>query len=48
MDDIIKEHAIARANEILHSYGYRTPRMVDYEDVVEMLTDVLFKMYNNE
>lgn len=44
----IKEHAIARANEILHSYGYHIGNAVDYEEVVEMLTDVLYEMYNNE
>ncbi len=43
-----KEHATAKANEILHSYGYHTGNVVDYDVVVEMLTDILEEMYNNE
>lgn len=38
-----KDIAIVRANEILHSYGYHTGNVVDYEEVVEMITDVLLQ-----
>lgn len=38
-----KEIAIAKANQILHSYGYHTGNVVDYDVVVEMLTDVLLQ-----
>jgi hypothetical protein len=37
----VKEIAIAKANEIVHSYGYHTGDVVDYDVVVEMLTDIL-------
>lgn len=36
-----KEIAIAKANQILNSYGYHTGDVVDYDVVVEILTDVL-------
>ena len=39
----VKEIAIAKANEIVHSYGYHTGDVVDYDIVVEMLTDILLR-----
>lgn len=38
-----KDIAIAKANEIVHSYGYHTGEVVDYDVVVEMITDVLLQ-----
>lgn len=38
-----KEIAIAKANQIANSYGYHTGNVVDYDVVVEMLTDVLLQ-----
>lgn len=38
-----KDIAIAKANEIVHSYGYHTGEVVDYDVVVEMVTDVLLQ-----
>lgn len=38
-----KDIAIAKANEIVHSYGYHTGEVVDYDVVVEILTDVLLQ-----
>ena len=38
-----KDIAIAKANEIIHLYGYHTGDAVDYDEVVEILTDVLLQ-----
>jgi hypothetical protein len=38
-----KDIAIAKANQIANSYGYHTGNVVDYDVVVEMLTDVLLQ-----
>lgn len=38
-----KEIAIAKADQIVHSYGYHTGEVVDYDVVVEILTDVLLQ-----
>ncbi len=38
-----KEIAIAKANEIVHSYGYHTGNVVDYDVVVEILTDIILQ-----
>jgi len=38
-----KEIAIAKADQIVHSYGYHTGEVVDYDIVVEILTDVLLQ-----
>ena len=43
-----KEIAIAKANQIIHSYGYHTGDVVDYDVVVEMLTDVLILQQNQQ
>ena len=41
----VKEIAIAKANEIVHSYGYHTGDVVCYVVVVEMLTDSLLQQH---
>ena len=38
-----KDIATAKADQIVHSYGYHTGEVVDYDIVVEMLTDVLLQ-----
>lgn len=38
-----KDIAIAKADQIVHSYGYHTGEVVDYDVVVEMVTDVLLQ-----
>ena len=38
-----KDIATAKADQIVHSYGYHTGEVVDYDVVVEMLTDVLLQ-----
>lgn len=38
-----KDIAIAKANQIVHSYGYHTGNVVDYDEVVEMITDILLQ-----
>ena len=38
-----KDIAIAKANQIIHLYGYHTGDAVDYDEVVEILTDVLLQ-----
>ena len=43
-----KEIAIAKANQIVCSYGYHTGNVVDYDEVVEMLTDVLLLQQNQQ
>jgi len=43
-----KEIAIAKANQIIHSYGYHSGNVVDYDEVVEMLTDVLLLQQNQQ
>lgn len=43
-----KEIAIAKANQIVHSYGYHTGNVVDYDEVVEMLTEVILLQQNQQ
>ena len=38
-----KDIATAKANQIVHSYGYHTGEVVDYDIVVEMITDILLQ-----
>ena len=38
-----KDIATAKADQIVHSYGYHTGEVVDYDVVVEILTDVLLQ-----
>ena len=38
-----KDIAISKANQIIHLYGYHTGDAVDYDEVVEILTDVLLQ-----
>ena len=38
-----KDIATAKANQIVHSYGYHTGEVVDYDVVVEMITDILLQ-----
>ena len=43
-----KEIAIAKANQIANSYGYHSGNVVDYDVVIEMLTDVLIIQQNQD
>lgn len=38
-----KDIATAKADQIVHSYGYHTGEVVDYDVVVEMITDILLQ-----
>ena len=38
-----KDIATAKADQIVHSYGYHTGDVVDYDVVVEMITDILLQ-----
>lgn len=43
-----KDIVTAKADQIVHSYGYHSGNVVDYDVVIEMLTDVLILQQNRD
>ena len=41
-----KDVITTKANEIVHSYGYHVGDVVDYDTVVEIVSDVIKQVYN--